>query len=53
MIDQEPATKPTSDNQIAKYLNDKGIHVARRTVAKYREQFNIPASSIRKHLSNP
>ncbi len=53
MIAKEPASKPISDNQIAKTLNDKGINVARRTVAKYREQLNIPASSMRKHLSNP
>ena len=40
--------KPLSDNKIAALLKDKGFHVARRTVAKYRESMNIPPSNERK-----
>ena len=48
MIGGEKPEKPLSDNQIAKLLSDEGIHVARRTVAKYREGMNIPSSSERR-----
>jgi RNA polymerase sigma-54 factor len=50
MISTENPKKPLSDNIIAKLLQDEGIDVARRTVAKYRESLNIPASSERKTL---
>ncbi len=50
IIDDEAATKPMSDNKIANLLSDRGINVARRTVAKYRESMNIPSSSERKRL---
>lgn len=50
MIASENSKKPLSDNTIAKLLQDEGIDVARRTVAKYRESLNIPASSDRKIL---
>jgi len=49
-IDAEPPAKPISDSQIAKLLEDQGITVARRTVAKYREGMNIPPSNQRKTL---
>ncbi len=48
MIGSEKPEKPLSDNQITKLLSDEGIHVARRTVAKYREGMKIPSSSERK-----
>ena len=48
LIGGEKPEKPLSDNQIAKILSDAGIHVARRTVAKYREGMRIPSSSERK-----
>ncbi len=48
LIGGERPEKPLSDNQIAKLLFDEGIHVARRTVAKYREGMKIPSSSERK-----
>lgn len=47
-IDAEKTENPYSDLQITKFLNDNGYKVARRTVAKYREQLGIPASSLRK-----
>ncbi len=50
IIDQEPANKPISDNKIAQFLETQGIHVARRTIAKYRESLNIPPSNQRKSL---
>ena len=50
LIEQEPAPRPLSDNKIAQILNEDGIDVARRTVAKYREGMNILSSSKRKRL---
>lgn len=48
LIENENSLHPLSDSKIVKLLNGKGIKIARRTVAKYREQLNIPASSKRK-----
>ncbi|MCK4710471.1 MAG: RNA polymerase factor sigma-54, partial [Gammaproteobacteria bacterium] len=50
-IENENSTKPLSDNKIATMLVDKGINVARRTVAKYREAMVIPPSNERKRLA--
>jgi RNA polymerase sigma-54 factor len=50
ICDNEPKNKPYSDDKIAKILVDKGIHIARRTVAKYREQLKIPVARLRKEL---
>ncbi len=50
IIDKEPKKSPLSDDKIAKILVDKGVHIARRTVAKYREQLNIPVARLRKGL---
>ena len=50
LIAEENARKPLSDNKIATLLGDKGIKVARRTVAKYREAMLIPPSNERKQL---
>ena len=50
MIENESPGKPVSDNKIATSLEEKGYHVARRTVAKYREGMNIPASNLRKGI---
>jgi RNA polymerase sigma-54 factor len=50
LIDEEPPSKPLSDSRLAVVLNQRGIDVARRTVAKYREAINIPASSQRRRL---
>jgi len=48
LVAAEVPSKPLSDNKIASILEAKGINVARRTVAKYREAVNIPSSSERK-----
>ena len=50
IIQAENPKKPYSDNTLTKMLQDEGIDVARRTVAKYRESLNIPSSSERKVL---
>jgi RNA polymerase sigma-54 factor len=48
LIAQEDPKKPLSDQKIADLLQKKGIEIARRTVAKYREEDNIPSSTQRK-----
>ena len=48
MIDAETPGKPMSDAQIGKVLSYQGTTIARRTVAKYREEMRIPSSSERK-----
>jgi len=50
LIDGEPAHKPLSDQQIVKILTGRGLTVARRTIAKYREQLGILPSHLRKRL---
>ena len=50
LIEEENNAKPLSDSKLAKLLDDKGINVARRTVAKYREALSIPPSNERKQL---
>ena len=51
LINEENHTKPLSDNKIANLLEHKGISVARRTVAKYRESMAIPPSNERKQYA--
>lgn len=51
MITKEDARKPLADQKIVEILEEKGIQVARRTIAKYREQLGIMPSSRRKKLS--
>lgn len=51
MVEEENIMKPLSDSKIASILVDRGINVARRTVAKYREAMMIPPSNERKRLS--
>ncbi|MAR16461.1 MAG: RNA polymerase sigma-54 factor [Flammeovirgaceae bacterium] len=48
LIEDEDKSSPYSDDKIEKLLNDKGYNVARRTVAKYREQLDIPVARLRK-----
>ncbi|GAC1488882.1 MAG: hypothetical protein NVS1B13_17750 [Flavisolibacter sp.] len=47
VIDTEDKRNPYTDQQLVKILNQKGFSVARRTVAKYREQLQIPVSHVR------
>jgi RNA polymerase sigma-54 factor len=50
IIDSEDKSSPFSDDKLAEILNDEGVHIARRTVAKYREQLRIPIARLRKAL---
>lgn len=50
LCDGESKNDPYSDDKIAEILNSKGIHIARRTVAKYREQMMIPVARLRKEI---
>ena len=50
ICDNEPKDNPYSDDRIAIILQEKGIHIARRTVAKYREALKIPVARLRKEL---
>ncbi len=50
IIEAEEKKKPLSDDKLEKMLNAKGYNIARRTVAKYREQLNIPVARLRKEL---
>ncbi len=47
-IEAEAAGKPLSDQKLANKLHDQGIHIARRTVAKYREAIGLGSSSQRR-----
>jgi RNA polymerase sigma-54 factor len=50
LVDNENQTRPLSDSKIADFLHEKGINVARRTIAKYREAMQISSSSQRKRI---
>lgn len=49
-IDVEEKKKPLTDEALMELLKEKGYNIARRTVAKYREQLNIPVARLRKEL---
>ena len=49
-IDQEDKRKPLTDDKLTALMKDKGYNIARRTIAKYREQLNIPVARLRKEL---
>jgi RNA polymerase sigma-54 factor len=50
IVAAEDPAKPLSDNQISQMLEEQGIHVARRTVAKYREALKIAPTQLRKAM---
>jgi len=50
MINKEDKKRPLSDDKLEKLLKARGYNIARRTVAKYREQLNIPVARLRKEL---
>ncbi len=50
IIDSEDKDSPYSDDRLAELLNEEGIHIARRTVAKYREQLRLPIARLRREL---
>lgn len=49
-ISAESKKKPLTDDKLAKILKEKGYNIARRTIAKYREQLDIPVARLRKEL---
>ena len=49
-IEAEQKRKPLTDEKLAALLKEKGYNIARRTIAKYREQLNIPVARLRKEL---
>lgn len=48
LIDEENTQKPLSDQKLTEILNEDGISISRRTVAKYRDEMRIPSSSMRR-----
>jgi RNA polymerase sigma-54 factor len=50
LIEHEDPLKPLSDDKLAKMLNEQGLNIARRTVAKYREAMHIPVARLRRRL---
>lgn len=50
IIENEPPDNPLSDDEISKRLKEEGLIVARRTVAKYREQMRIPIARLRRKI---
>ena len=50
LVAAETPSKPLSDSKLTTLLGDQGINVARRTVAKYREQLGLPVARLRKEL---
>ena len=49
-VDAEDKRKPLTDDQLVEQMNSRGYKVARRTIAKYRDQLNIPKARLRKEL---
>jgi RNA polymerase sigma-54 factor len=49
-IENEPKRRPLTDERLTEILQEKGYQIARRTVAKYREQLNIPVARLRKEI---
>jgi len=50
LVEAEDAKRPLSDSELMRILNREGIQIARRTVAKYRDELNIPSSTDRKQI---
>ena len=50
MINAEDKKNPLSDQELTDMMKEKGYNIARRTVAKYREQLDIPVARLRKEL---
>ena len=50
IIESENTKKPYSDQKITELMKSRGVNISRRTVAKYRDELNIPSSSIRRRF---
>ena len=51
LIEKENKSEPLTDEKLSKILKEKGYKVARRTIAKYREQLDLPVARLRKSLN--
>ena len=49
-VDAEDKRKPLTDDQLVEQMEKRGYNVARRTIAKYRDQLGIPKARLRKEL---
>ena len=52
ILDNEDISNRLSDKEISKIFSERGIKLARRTIAKYREGMNLPSSDKRKRIKN-
>ncbi|MFA5206578.1 MAG: RNA polymerase factor sigma-54, partial [Lentisphaeria bacterium] len=52
LVREEDADQPLADQDLVRMLADQGFKLARRTVAKYREELNIPPSHLRRHYTS-
>ena len=52
IINSENSNKPINDQSITETLKSKGYNIARRTVAKYREQMGFPVARLRKKITD-
>ena len=50
IVENEDKKKPYTDDKLSELLKEKGYPIARRTIAKYREQLDIPVARLRKKL---
>ena len=50
IITEENKKKPYTDERLAEILKEKGYPIARRTIAKYREQLELPVARLRKEI---
>ena len=50
LLEKEDKSKPLTDEQLSEILDEKGYHIARRTVAKYREQLGVSVARLRREL---
>ena len=50
VIEQEDKTNPVTDDQLVEIMHESGYPIARRTVAKYREQMEIPVARLRRQM---
>ena len=50
VIDEEDKNKPLPDDKLVDILKERGYPIARRTIAKYRDQLNIPVARMRKKI---
>jgi RNA polymerase sigma-54 factor len=50
LLDEEDKRRPCTDDKLKELLNERGYPVARRTVAKYREQLHVPVARLRKQI---